>query len=270
MAIITVSRGSYSKGKDVAEGVAAKLGYDCISRDILLEASDQFNIPEINLLRAIHDAPSILDRFRFGKLSYISYIQAALLEHVKRGNVVYHGLAGHMLLKGIDAVLKVRILADLDIRAAVVMEREKTGDKEARKMISKIDEERRKWTRKLYGVDPWDPNLYDLVICIDKIKVEGAVDLICNAASQEAFKLTDTVLQKLQDLAIACQIKSALLDLDHNVVVTSEFGNVLVSTRTDDRKARKLDEKVQGMAGRIEGINHIEVRVGESRVSADA
>ena len=42
MAIITISRGSYQKGKEVAEKVARKLGYECISREILLEASDEF------------------------------------------------------------------------------------------------------------------------------------------------------------------------------------------------------------------------------------
>jgi hypothetical protein len=63
MAIITISRGSYSKGKEVAEKTAQKLGYECISRDIILEASKEFNIPEVKLIRAIHDSPSILSRF---------------------------------------------------------------------------------------------------------------------------------------------------------------------------------------------------------------
>ena len=63
MAIITISRDSYSKGKEVAEAVADELGYRCISREILIEASKQFNIPEMKLARALHDAPAILDRF---------------------------------------------------------------------------------------------------------------------------------------------------------------------------------------------------------------
>ncbi|MEJ2224653.1 MAG: cytidylate kinase family protein, partial [Syntrophobacterales bacterium] len=75
MAIITISRGSYSRGKEVAEKVAARLGYECISRDVLLEASEQFHIPEIKLVRAIHDAPSILERFTHGKERYVSYIK---------------------------------------------------------------------------------------------------------------------------------------------------------------------------------------------------
>ncbi len=71
MGVITISRGSYSKGKEVAEKLAQHLGYECISRDILLETSAHFNINELKLIRAIHDAPSILDRFKHGKEKYI-------------------------------------------------------------------------------------------------------------------------------------------------------------------------------------------------------
>ena len=270
MAVITISRGSYSKGKEVAEGIAATLGFECVSRDILLEASDQFNIPEIKLVHAIHDAPSILDRVSHGQIAYITYIQSALLEHVKAGNVVYHGLAGHILLKGIEKVLKVRILANPDLRITVVMEREQVGEKEARRRIVRIDEERRKWTRRLYGVDPRDPSLYDLVICIDKIKVEGAIQLICEAASQDAFLLTEKDRRKLSDLALSCKLKSELLDLDHNVTVTSDYGNVLVFTKADDRKARKIEEKLHSLAGKFPEIHNVEVRVGEPKLSTDA
>jgi hypothetical protein len=113
MPIITISRGSYSRGKEVAEKLAQKLGYKCISRDILLEASEQFNIPEIKLIRAIHDAPSVLERFTHGKERYVAYIRSTLLKHVQKDNVVYHGLAGHYFLLGISHVIKVRIMADL-------------------------------------------------------------------------------------------------------------------------------------------------------------
>ncbi len=116
MPIITISRGSYSRGKEVAEKLAQKLGYDILSRDILLETSEKFNIPEIKLVRAIHDAPSILERFTYGKERYVAYIRATLLKLVQKDNVVYHGLAGHYLLRGIPHVLKVRILTDLEDR----------------------------------------------------------------------------------------------------------------------------------------------------------
>jgi len=270
MAIITISRGSYSKGKEVAEAVARRLGYECVSREILLEASEQFNIPEVKLVSAIQDAPSILDRLTHGRAVYISTIQAALLEHVKNGNVVYHGQLGHILLKGIDPVMKVRVLADLAIRTRVVMEREGVSEREAARRIARIDEERKKWTRRLYGVDPENPTLYDMVIRIDKIQVEGAAGLICDMASQEPFRMTEEQRQRLGDLALACKVKSELLDLDHNVEVRCEFGNVVVVTRGDERRAWRLDERARGLVARLDGVHHIEVQSGSVRVSQDA
>ena len=89
MGIITISRGSYSKGKETAEKLAAVLGYECISRDVLLEASEHFNIPEVKLVRAIHDAPSFFERFKHGKEKYVIFIREAFLEHLKKDNVVY-------------------------------------------------------------------------------------------------------------------------------------------------------------------------------------
>jgi hypothetical protein len=37
MSIVTIYRGSYSRGKEVAEKLAAELNYGCISREIILD-----------------------------------------------------------------------------------------------------------------------------------------------------------------------------------------------------------------------------------------
>jgi hypothetical protein len=270
MAIITISRGSYSKGKEVAEGVAARLDYRCMSREILLDASERFSVPEVRLLHAMHDGPSVLERFGHGTASYIAYVRSALLDAVRKDDVVYHGLAGHILLSEIGSVLRVRIIADLETRISMVSERENIGRSEARKMISRIDQERRKWSRRLYGVNPWDPSLYDLVISIDKIGVQGAVDLICQAAAQEPFVLSDGAKREIEDLALAVSVESHLLDADQNVHVTSEYGNVLVYTTETGLGAGRFEEKVRWLASNIEGINNIEVRTRPGRTSSDA
>ena len=67
MPIITISRGSYHRGKSVAEKLAEKLGYSCSSRDQILENLDEFHLPEIKMVRGLDDAFSVLDRFAHGK-----------------------------------------------------------------------------------------------------------------------------------------------------------------------------------------------------------
>ena len=74
MAIITISRGSYSKGKEIAEKVAQLLGYKCVARDVLLETSEEFNVPEIKLIRAIHDAPSFINSSKPRKIVAVNTI----------------------------------------------------------------------------------------------------------------------------------------------------------------------------------------------------
>jgi len=263
MAIITISRGSYSKGKEVAEKVASRLGYQCISRDVLLDASENFHIPEMKLVRAIHDAPSLLDRFSRSQQAFIAYIRCALVQHVKEDNVVYHGLAGHLLLKGIPHVLKVRVIADLHDRVRAEMKREKVSEKAARSLLLKDDEERRKWTQSLYGVDPWDSALYDLVVHIRKLTVEDAIDIISDAAVRAPFKTLKQTQQKMEDYGMACQLKAGLVDSFDNVGVKSEYGNILVYAKGNEHHVQRVRKKAMEITGKMTGVNELEVHAAQ-------
>lgn len=264
MAIITISRGSYSKGRQVAEETARRLGYSVISRDVLLDASKHFHIPELKLVRAIHDAPSILDRLTHGRDCFVAFIKSALTSRAVADNMVYHGLAGHLLLKGIPHVIKVRIIADLEARIEAEMAREGISYSQAKELLLKDDAERRKWTQNLYGVDPWDASLYDLVIHIHQLSVDDAVDFIVQAAGRECFKTTPQAQTKMEDLALACRVKAALVeDNCTEVAVTSQFGNVIVYTKFDDRRARSLERKIKPVVDRIPEANHVEVRANQ-------
>jgi cytidylate kinase len=259
MAIITISRGSYSKGKEVAEKVAAQLGYRCLSREVILDASDRYHIPEIKMVKAIHDAPSILERFGHSKPLFVAYYQSALTRNVQKDNVVYHGLAGHLLLKGVPHVLKVRIIADLSDRVQSEMEREGISNQKAQALILRDDEERRKWTQSLYGVDPWDSSLYDMIFHIQKFTVDDAVHFICKAVDKKEFKTTKKSQQKMDDLALASQIKAALVVVSPNIAVTSHYGNVLIYTKAEDRIVRKLEKKARSIRDEIKGIKTFEI-----------
>ena len=259
MSIITISRGSYSMGKEVAEKTAEKLGYKCLSREIILDASDLYHIPEIKLIKAIHDSPTILDRIGGSKKAYVAYYQSALASRVKEDNIVYHGLAGHVLLKAIPHVLKVRIIAELEDRVAVEMRRENVTRQEALDIIKKDDVERRKWTQNLYGVDPWDSHLYDLVVHIHKFTVDDAVNLICEAANLDKFKTTNDSQKKMDDLALASRVKAFLIEKHFDVSVLSEFGNILIYTKGDDRLTGRIDEVMKTLPDDITGINHFEI-----------
>jgi cytidylate kinase len=268
MSIITISRGSYSRGKEVAEKVAQRLGYECVSRDVLIEASDEFNIPEIKLVRAIHDSPSVLDRFTHGKEKYVAYIRAAVLKRVLKDNVVYHGLAGHFFLQNVPHVLKVRIIADFEDRVKEEMKRENVSAERARYTLKKDDEERRKWGLSLYGADTADNRLYDMVLHIKTLTVDDAVELLCQAANRPGFRTTAESRKILEDLSLAAQVQTVVVGGFPSARVTARSGKVFVSNvETSLLMEREVAGEVTKLARRVPGVEEVTVSTTHSITS---
>ncbi len=270
MPIITISRGSYSRGSDVANKAAEMLGYACISREVLIEASEMFNIPEIKLVRAIHDAPSILERFSHGRERYVAYIRAIFLRHVQKDNVVYHGLAGHYFLQGIPHVLKVRIIADMEDRVREEMNRKNISDDKARYLLKKNDEERRKWGLTLYGIDTTDSRLYDIVLKIKAITVDDAAKFIVDTLRRPSFKTTPEAQKVLDDLVLAAQIEALLVNEFPKVKVVADNGSADIhiaggfGMTASGAKERDIIYRVQDIAINLGGAQSAKVRLAGS------
>ncbi len=261
MAIITISRGSYSKGKEIAEKVAERLNYDCISRDILLEASQHYNVPEIKLVRAIHDAPTVLDRFGYNKERYMAYIQCAFLEHAQKDNMVYHGLAGQFLIAGVSHVLKIRIIAEIEDRVRLEVERENIPEETALKTIRKDDDERRKWALTLWGKDCWDPSLYDLIIHVHRLTTENAIDLICDSVAGEQFKTTAESQAKVEDSLLAARVKTKLVDHLPGCKVGAKDGSVFVNVQEEISREAKIKEEIMALTHGTPGVQEVKVHI---------
>ena len=232
MAVITISRGSFSHGQEIAEKVAEMLGYECVSREILVEAAQLFNVSEKKLIRSIDDAPNILERVVHGKERYLEYIRVALLEYARKGNVVYHGHAGHFLLAEIPQVLKIRIIADKDDRIKLLQKRENVTKESAAEVIENEDKNRTHWTRYLYKMDIHDAKLYDIVINIGNLTIEDACEIIYVAARSNRYRTTNESKQVVEDLAILSRLRAALLPLcDAEVFVKNGDVHVKVAAQ---------------------------------------
>jgi cytidylate kinase len=206
--------------------LAKRLGYPCVSRDILLETCEEFAIPEIRLAKALHDAPRILERFSHGKERYISYFYSAFLNHVATDNVVYHGLSGHFFLQDISHALKVRILANMEDRVREEMKRENCSEEEARYLLKKDDDERRRWGLSLYGKDTWDCSLYDMVLHINTLQVDDVVDILFNTVQKGKFDATPQSMAILQERALLANIHAKVVNHAPKVRVSHKEGIV--------------------------------------------
>lgn len=261
MSIIIISRGIHYKGEEVARKTAQKLGFPCISHDIVLEASQKFGIPEAKLKKAMEKAPGLLERLGFEKEKHISYIHSILLNRLKKDNIIYHGQAGHFFVKDISHALAVRILVDINDRTNYCMETEGVSQTKAYEILKKRDEEREKWGQYLYGLNISDPNLYDVVINIQKLSVDDAVEMICKAIGFQKFKTTPESQQTMEDLALAAEVKAILMSEKPPKEVTAQKGIVTVKIEASIYQEADLTGKIEKLCKPVDGIKGIKVEL---------
>jgi cytidylate kinase len=259
MPIITVSRGSGSGGRLLAEQVAERLGYDIVSREEIVHEAARFGASEEQLQRALLKPPGLWDRFQHERRCYLAFVQAALTERVRTGRVVYHGNAGHLLLPGISHVVCVRLIAPLEFRMEMLRERTSMTDDEAAEHIQKVDHQREKWTRFLYGADWLDPHLYDLSINLRTMDVEDAAELLVALSASPRFAPTGESRQAMEDLVLASRVQAALAADERTapaeVSVRTRDGVVFLRGRL---RPASLVDAVLDVARAVEGVDRVD------------
>lgn len=251
MSIVTISRGPYSQGKKVAESLSEELNYECISREILLEASNSFNIPEVKLVRALHDAPSIFDHFQAGKKQYLDYFKSAFYTHMLKDNIVYHGHAGHFFLQNMSHVLKVRLNAHMSDRIKEEIRRERCTEEMAMRQLKKDDLERQRWSMQMYGKDCRDSRLYDIVLYVDALSVPDIVDILAKTVRKEHFRKTEASFEELKKRSLEAGVKamatSVSPDAEVQLVADSsvELSHLTGSLKNDAEFRKDFSDKVK-------------------------
>ncbi len=264
MAIITISRGTFSGGQILAECIAEKLGYRCISREVLVEAARQYGVPLEKLSKALAEPPGFLHRSTEDRAHYLAYIRADLCKEVKDDRVVYHGLAGHLLLRGLPNVLRVRVIADMEYRIKAAMERQSLSREKAMEFVQKIDDKRVKWTRFLYHADWSDPSLHDIIINLEHIGINDACDIVCQIAGLDKFKVTQESQKVMDDMLLSTEVRAALAGSkgisDGGIEIEAD-GDVITigGTVGSLNDADKIKELVRKMPGVKEVNSHMHV-----------
>ena len=262
MAIITISRGTFSGGKELAECVAEKLGYPCIARRVLVDAARDYGVPLEKLTHALADRPGILEGMGLERVHYLAYIRAELAKEAKDENIVYHGHAGHLLLRDVPHVIKVRVIASMDFRIKAAMKRRNLTEKEAIAFIKKVDADREKWTRFLYHADIHDPSLYDLIINLEHITVNGACEVVCKVAELPEFQPSAESKKKMEGILLATEVRAAIASdraiTDDGVEIEADEGVVTISGTVHSLEdADRIRTLVRQLPGVKDIVSHL-------------
>lgn len=210
MAVVLVSRGSMSGGQMVAARLAQSGDFNCITREDLVLAVNEYGGIATRLTEEIGKASRDYDRFTTLRRPYRILMKKALLDYARRGNLAYFGYSGHLLLDKTTHVARVRLTAPMALRVRLTKERLGCSEDDAREYVHGADEERSRWARFIYGSDIRDPTQYDVCLNMERFSPGGVCTLLRELVRHEELQASPASLRQLEDSRVATGVLAAL------------------------------------------------------------
>ena len=258
MSVVTIAHAAYSGGSAIAEKVASILTYRSIDREVLIEASKRYGIPEAKYTEVLEAEGHWWERWRESLRLYRITLQAAMCEVVEGGQVVYYGRAGRQLLPGIRHVLTVLVVAPMDYRIEQVRAQKGMDAENARQYLREIDRVRSRRFRALFNDDWQDPVGQDLVLNGSRFNAEVGASLIADTVRRSEFQPTAESIKAFQNLATTARVQAALITSakTRNVVlnVKCDNGQVTISGILADPD---LEKEIVRIAKEVKGVAEV-------------
>ncbi len=208
--IVCVSRGSLSRGRELAVALAQKLGYAALGREDLIEAATREGIEVGRLERSMMNARTLTERFARERDHYLAFSTAYLCERFREGPLVYHGRTGHLLLRDVGHVLRIRVVADERYRVGAAMRSLGVDRAAARRYVASVEEERRNWVRSMYGTEWDDAVQYDVTVNVERLDVDHAASALVAMTHLPEFRMTEESTLAMEDLLLAARARLRL------------------------------------------------------------
>ncbi len=264
MAIITISGGTLSGGTILAECLSRTLGYASIDLTSLLRKAATGRVSEYDLRAALEQPPDFPGTSNHRRYIYQALLHATLLQEVRCGRAIYHGLAGHLLLKGVPGLIRLRVIAPMEFRIRCAAEQLHLGRAEATAHITQMDRDRRQWAQFLYGVDWRDPSQYDLVVNLERLSLDQSCELVVGLVGTGGFELEPGDESTLNDLVTAASLRKALTLSPHTMhleVQVEPRGELFV---VRGESAEEETEEIRRVAATVPGIRAVAIECERS------
>lgn len=264
MPLIAMTREMGSLGKDVAAAVADRLDKQVVHHEIIDNLASKMRLRKSHVIRFLEGRSGIWERLTTDKTSLSIYTADETFALVESGKVaVIRGWGATHLLRPVPHVISVRVCAPLCVRVQRMMERLNTDDREfVENEIRMSEEAHAAITRRHFGVNWQDSELYDLVVNTERLSVEECVDEVMGLIDDETFRETPDSKRQFRNLALAAHIRSALRQDSRTakmmLSVTCEDGIATLAGLVDPGQDPKDAAQV---ASRVPGVKEVKTQL---------
>jgi cytidylate kinase len=268
MAVITISRHPGSLGDTVARGIADRLHYRLVERAELVILAERIGGSDMAWDRAPElreRSPSFWERLNEERRRYASVLRRVTTQLAEEGDVVIVGLGGGQLLKGLSNVLRLQIVAPMEVRLERVMERGfddvpgPLSRDRARDLIRSRDRDTTGYMRYLFNIDWLEPQNWDLIINTGRFSVDETVEIVASVVQSGALEPSTVDRQRLGNLVLASRVEATVLGDPtvwvNSLKVVAQEGRVRIEGEVITEEDREAVEQVVRM---IEGVRLID------------
>ncbi len=267
MAVVAVSRIPGSLGDQLAHAVAQRLGYRYVGRTELVRLAAELGEPEAweQSPELRERSPTFWERLNEERRRNRSVLRHTVLHLAQHDDVVIVGLGAGQLLKGLRHVLRLEVVAPMDLRIERVMQNgyddtpgPLTRD-QARDLIRHRDRAAAGYMRYMFNIDWMEPQNWDLVINTGRFSLSEATDLVVAIVEQGLLQPRDEDRLQLANMSLASNVETALLNSTlvwvNGLRVTAEDGTVRVEGEVIAEEDREAAEQV---VRTVEGVRLVD------------
>ena len=183
--VVAISRQAGSGGHVLAQQLAQKLGFDFFDQEITQAVAENAHMRTLMVesldekgISAIDDIiSSVVEKHHLWGYEYMQHLLRVIATIGKHGNTVILGRGANFILPR-EEILRIRVVAPLAVRVKNIAEWLKVSFEEAKEYIQKIDLERKDFIKKYFKADIDNPENNDLVINLEKLDIETAIEII--------------------------------------------------------------------------------------------
>ncbi|MBV9327086.1 MAG: cytidylate kinase family protein [Chloroflexi bacterium] len=268
MAVITISRHPGSLGDTIARALADRLDYRLVERSELIRVAERIGGSDVAWDRAPElreRSPSFWERLNEERRRYASVLRRATTQLAEEDDVVIVGLGGGQLLKGLSNVLRLQIIAPMDVRLERVMERgfdDVVGPlsrDQARDLIRKADRDTAGYMRYMFNIDWLEAHHWDLVINTGRFSVNETVEMVTVIVGSGMLEPSTLDRQRLGNLALASRVEATVLGDPtvwvNGLKVVAQDGRIRMEGEVITEEDR---DAVEQIVRAIEGVRLVE------------
>jgi cytidylate kinase len=269
MTVIAMTREMGSRGREVALGLADRLGLKIIHHELVeQDLSERLNLPESAVHRFLEGDVSLFERWRIDRTRVSLYTKEEILELACRGNVLIRGWGAAQLLHSIGNVLCIRVCAPMRCREDALLARVSSlkDREEARAEIERNDAAHAKVIQRFFKVDWRDSEQYDMVLNTEHLPIDFCVDQVAQLAALPNFQQTKRSRRALADRLIEFRIRDGLYGLNNKhrlasaLRISVDAGKVLLDGIVADNEiAHMIERTVSQTEGVIEVDNQMRI-----------